>query len=117
MPCWRWRWPGNPEIIFADEPTTALDVTVQAQILDLFRDIQKKLGTSIVFVTHDLSAVAHVADRVAVMYAGKIVEIGTADEIFYDPRHPYTKGLMRALPAASIGKDALYTFRECPLLC
>ena len=70
---------GNPEIIFADEPTTALDVTVQAQILDLFRDIQKKLGTSIVFVTHDLGAVAHVADRVAVMYAGKIVEIGTAD--------------------------------------
>ena len=75
---------GNPEILFADEPTTALDVTVQAQILDLFRDIQKKLGTSIVFVTHDLGAVARVADRVAVMYAGKIVEIGTADEIFYD---------------------------------
>ena len=105
---------GNPEILFADEPTTALDVTVQAQILDLFRDIQKKLGTSIVFVTHDLGAVARVADRVAVMYAGKIVEIGTADEIFYDPRHPYTKGLMRALPAASIGKDALYTIPGMP---
>ncbi len=105
---------GNPEILFADEPTTALDVTVQAQILDLFRDIQKKLGTSTVFVTHDLGAVARVADRVAVMYAGKIVEIGTADEIFYDPRHPYTKGLMRALPAASIGKDALYTIPGMP---
>lgn len=105
---------GNPEILFADEPTTALDVTVQAQILDLFRDIQKKLGTSIVFVTHDLGAVARVADRVAVMYAGKLVEIGTADEIFYDPRHPYTKGLMRALPAASIGKDAIYTIPGMP---
>lgn len=105
---------GNPEILFADEPTTALDVTVQAQILDLFRDIQKKLGTSIVFVTHDLGAVARVVDRVAVMYAGKIVEIGTADEIFYDPRHPYTRGLMRALPAASIGKDALYTIPGMP---
>lgn len=105
---------GNPEVLFADEPTTALDVTVQAQILDLFRDIQKKLGTSTVFVTHDLGAVARVADRVAVMYAGKIVEIGTVDEIFYDPRHPYTRGLMRALPAASIGKDALYTIPGMP---
>ena len=86
---------------------------MQAQILDLFRDIQKKLGTSIVFVTHDLGAVAHVADRVAVMYAGKIVEIGTADEIFYDPRHPYTKGLMRARPSERM---RFIPFRECPLL-
>ncbi len=105
---------GNPEILFADEPTTALDVTVQAQILDLFRDIPKKLGTSTIFVTHDLGAVARVADRVAVMYAGKIVEIGTTDEIFYDARHPYTRGLMRALPSASIGKDALYTIPGMP---
>ena len=81
---------GNPEILFADEPTTALDVTIQAQILDLLREIQKKLGTATVFVTHDLGVVARIADRVAVMYAGKIVEIGTVDEIFYDPRHPYT---------------------------
>ena len=76
---------GNPEILFADEPTTALDVTIQAQILDLLREIQKKLGTATVFVTHDLGVVARIADRVAVMYAGKIVEIGTVDEIFYDP--------------------------------
>ena len=73
---------GNPEILFADEPTTALDVTIQAQILDLLREIQKKLGTATVFVTHDLGVVARIADRVAVMYAGKIVEIGTVDEIF-----------------------------------
>ncbi len=105
---------GNPEILFADEPTTALDVTVQAQILKLFRDIREKLGTSIVLVTHDLAAVARTADRVAVMYAGKLVELGTADEIFNDPRHPYTRGLMRALPSASLGKAALYTIPGMP---
>lgn len=80
----------NPDILFADEPTTALDVTIQAQILDLLREIQKKLGTSTILVSHDLGVVARAADRVAVMYAGKIVEIGTAEEIYYDPRHPYT---------------------------
>ena len=90
---------GNPRVLFADEPTTALDVTVQAQILDLFREIQREMRTATVFVTHDLGVVARVADRVAVMYAGRIVEIGTADEVFYDPRHPYTWGLLRALPA------------------
>ena len=95
---------GNPRILFADEPTTALDVTIQAQILDLLRDVQRKLGTATVFVTHDLGVVARVADRVAVMYAGKIVETGTAEEIFYDPRHPYTWGLLRSLPALSRGK-------------
>lgn len=79
---------GNPRILFADEPTTALDVTIQAQILDLLRDVQRKLGTATVLVTHDLGVVARVADRVAVMYAGKIVETGTAEDIFYDPRHP-----------------------------
>ena len=73
---------GNPSILIADEPTTALDVTIQAQILDLFRDIQKKMHTSTIFVTHDLGVVARVADRVAVMYAGKIVELGTAEDIF-----------------------------------
>lgn len=105
---------GNPAILFADEPTTALDVTIQAQILDLLRSVQESLGTATVFVTHDLGAVARVADRVAVMYAGKIVEIGTAEEIFYDPRHPYTWGLMRALPACSKGKDTLYTIPGMP---
>lgn len=105
---------GNPAILFADEPTTALDVTIQAQILDLLRDIQQKLGTATVFVTHDLGVVARVADRVAVMYAGKIVEIGTAEEIFYDPRHPYTWGLIRSLPAFSKGRDSLYTIPGMP---
>jgi len=105
---------GSPSILFADEPTTALDVTIQAQILDLLRDIQQRLGTATVFVTHDLGVVARVADRVAVMYAGKIVETGTAEEIFYDPRHPYTWGLLRALPALSKGRDTLYTIPGMP---
>jgi oligopeptide transport system ATP-binding protein len=93
----------NPKIIFADEPTTALDVTVQAKMLDLLLEIRDRTGVAIVFVSHDLGVVARIADRVAVMYAGKIVEIGTAEEIFYDPRHPYTWGLMQALP--SLAKD------------
>ena len=105
---------GNPEILFADEPTTALDVTIQAQILDLLREIQKKLGTATVFVTHDLGVVARIADRVAVMYAGKIVEIGTVDEIFYDPRHPYTWGLLRSIPAFSRGKESLPSIPGMP---
>ncbi len=104
----------NPRILFADEPTTALDVTIQAQILDLLIEVQKKLGTSTVFVTHDLGVVAHVADRVAVMYAGKIVELGTAEDIFYDPRHPYTWGLLQSLPAFSREKDRLYTIPGTP---
>ena len=89
----------NPKLLFADEATTALDVTVEAKILDLLREIRQKTGIAIVFISHDLGAVARIADRVAVMYAGKIVEIGTADEIFYDPRHPYTWGLLSSLPA------------------
>ena len=105
---------GNPAILFADEPTTALDVTIQAQILDLLREIQQKLGTATVFVTHDLGVVARVADRVAVMYAGKIVEIGTAEEIFYDPRHPYTWGLLQALPAFSKGRETLTAIPGMP---
>lgn len=98
---------GEPQILFADEPTTSLDVTIQAQILDLLRDIQNRLGTATVFVTHDLGVVARIADRVAVMYAGKIVETGTVEEIFYDPRHPYTWGLLRSLPMLSRGKESL----------
>lgn len=105
---------GPPKILFADEPTTALDVTIQAQILDLLRDVQKKLGTATVFVSHDLGVVARVADRVAVMYAGKIVETGTVEEVYYDPRHPYTWGLMRALPAFSKGQDYLYAIPGMP---
>lgn len=104
----------DPQILFADEPTTALDVTIQAQILDLLRTIQKKLGTATVLVSHDLGVVARAADRVAVMYAGKIVEIGTADEVYYDPRHPYTWGLMQALPALAKNRGELKTIPGMP---
>lgn len=104
----------NPAILLADEPTTALDVTIQAQILDLLREVQQKLGTATILVTHDLGVVARVADRVAVMYAGKIVEIGGVEEIFYDPRHPYTWGLMRALPALNHGRDHLRAIPGMP---
>ena len=104
----------DPDILFADEPTTALDVTIQAQILDLLGEIQKKMGTSTILVSHDLGVVARTADRVAVMYAGKIVEIGTAEEIYYDPRHPYTWGLMQSLPYFSRGKENLYTIPGMP---
>ena len=87
-----------PQILIADEPTTALDVTIQAQILELLKDIQQKINSSIIFITHDLGVVANVADRVAVMYGGKIVEVGTAEEIFYNPQHPYTWGLLGSMP-------------------
>ena len=89
----------NPKILIADEPTTALDVTIQAQILELMKELQRKIETSIIFITHDLGVVANVADRVAVMYGGQIVETGTVDEIFYDPRHPYTWGLLSSMPS------------------
>ena len=98
---------GSPAILFADEPTTALDVTIQAQILKLLRDLQRELGMASVLVTHDLGVAAQAADRVAVMYAGKIVETGTAEEIFRDPRHPYTWGLMQALPSFSKDRETL----------
>ena len=89
-------------------------MTIQAQILDLLRGSRRKLGTATILVSHDLGVVARAADRVAVMYAGKIVEIGTAEEVYYDPRHPYTWGLMRSLPAFSKGKDSLYTIPGMP---
>ena len=88
----------RPQILICDEPTTALDVTIQAQVLSLIGDLQSKFGVSTIFITHDLGVVAHVADRVAVMYAGKIVEYGTAEDIFYDPQHPYTWSLMASMP-------------------
>ncbi|GKT02722.1 ABC transporter ATP-binding protein [Furfurilactobacillus entadae] len=87
-----------PEVLIADEPTTALDVTIQAQILKLMKELQEKISTSIIFITHDLGVVAGMADRIAVMYAGKIVEYGTVDEIFYNPQHPYTWGLLNSMP-------------------
>jgi oligopeptide transport system ATP-binding protein len=88
----------NPKILIADEPTTALDVTIQAQIIDLMKDLQKKLGTAIILITHDLGVVADIAQRVLVMYAGQIVEKGTVDEIFANPQHPYTWALLKAVP-------------------
>lgn len=99
----------NPKILIADEPTTALDVTIQAQILDLMKNLQQKMDTSIILITHDLGVVANMADRVAVMYAGKIVEQGTLDEIFYNPQHPYTLGLLKSMP--KLNED-----RSIPLL-
>ena len=104
----------NPKVLLADEPTTALDVTIQAQILDLLKDIQVKLGTATILVSHDLGVVARCADRVAIMYAGKIVEIGTAEEVYYDPRHPYTWGLIQSLPALNKGKAELKTIPGMP---
>ena len=88
----------DPDILICDEPTTALDVTIQAQILELINDFKKRRNLSVIFITHDLGVVANMADRIAVMYAGKIVECGTAEEIFYDPRHPYTWALLSTMP-------------------
>lgn len=104
----------DPKILIADEPTTALDVTIQSQILNLLKDIQEQMGTSIIFITHDLGVVANVADRVAVMYAGKIVEIGSVDEIFYNPKHPYTWGLISSMPTLSAEDEELYVIPGTP---
>ncbi len=88
----------EPKLLIADEPTTALDVTIQAQILELMMELKDKLGMAIIMITHDLGVVASMCERIAVMYAGKIVEYGTADDIFYNPRHQYTRGLLRSIP-------------------
>ncbi len=104
----------DPELLICDEPTTALDVTIQAKILELICDIQKRRGVSIIYITHDLGVVAKVADYVNVMYAGKIVEKGTIDEIFYDPRHPYTWGLLAAMPDLQTDDSRLYTIPGSP---
>ena len=104
----------HPEILICDEPTTALDVTIQAQILDLIRKLQKNLGMTIIYITHDLGVVTNVADRVAVMYAGQIVEIGTCNEVFYDPRHPYSWALLSALPQLGIKGEKLPTIDGTP---
>ncbi|WP_127582753.1 ABC transporter ATP-binding protein [Paenibacillus koleovorans] len=95
----------NPDLLIADEPTTALDVTIQAQILRLMKDLQRDLGTSIILITHDLGVVADMCDRVIVMYAGKVVETGTKHEIFKNPKHPYTRGLLRSVPRLDQKKD------------
>lgn len=106
----------QPQVLFADEPTTALDATIQAQILDLLRELPRQHGTACVLVTHDLGAAARAADRIAVMYAGRIVEIGTAEEILSDPRHPYTWGLLQSLPSLAARGKPLYSIPGMPPL-
>ena len=104
----------RPKILICDEPTTALDVTIQAQILELIRQMQKKYDLTTIYITHDLGVVANVADRIAVMYAGDIVEIGACEEIFYDPRHPYTWALLSSLPQLGRKGEDLYSIQGTP---
>lgn len=104
----------KPKILIADEPTTALDVSVQARIIELINQLKDEFDTSVIFITHDLGVVANVADRVAVMYAGRVVETGTTNEIFYHPQHPYTWGLLEATPTLSTEDDNLYTIPGNP---
>ena len=105
---------GDPDILICDEPTTALDVTIQARILELIKDIQQRMGLSVIYITHDLGVVAKVADYVNVMYAGKIVEVGNVNEIFYDPKHPYTWGLLSAMPDLETDDARLYSIPGSP---
>ena len=98
----------NPKLLIADEPTSALDVTIQLQILALIRELQQKLGMGVILITHDMSVVAETADKVAVMYAGKIVEYGTTDNIFYDAKHPYLEGLKKSIPNLDSEQEELY---------
>ena len=104
----------DPELLICDEPTTALDVTIQSKILELIQEIQKKRQLSVIYITHDLGVVAKVADYVNVMYAGKIVESGTVEDVFYDPRHPYTWGLLSAMPDLGTDDERLYTIPGSP---
>ena len=99
----------DPQLIVADEPTTALDVTIQAQVLDLLRDLKHKINASIMLITHDLGVVASMCDYVVVMYAGRVIEKGTVHEIFKDPKHPYTIGLIKSLPSLNAGNEKLYS--------
>ena len=104
----------DPDLLICDEPTTALDVTIQAKIIELIQRVQKERGISVIYITHDLGVVAKIADYVNVMYAGRIVEKGTVDEIFYDPRHPYTWGLLSAMPHLDTVDERLYTIPGSP---
>ena len=104
----------EPDILICDEPTTALDVTIQARILELITELQRKMGITVIYITHDLGVVATVADDVAVMYAGRIIEKGTVDDIFYDPKHPYTWGLLSSMPDMDDTTDMLYTIPGNP---
>ena len=104
----------NPDILICDEPTTALDVTIQAQILQLIKDMQKKYNLTTIYITHDLGVVANVADRIAVMYAGDILEIGSCEEVFYNPLHPYTWALLSSLPQLGVKGQPLYSIQGTP---
>lgn len=104
----------NPNILVCDEPTTALDVTIQAQILQLLKNLQEKYQLTIIYITHDLGVVANVADRIAVMYAGDLIELGSAEEVFFDPKHPYTWALLSSLPQLGIKGEALYSIKGTP---
>ena len=104
----------RPKVLICDEPTTALDVTIQAQILDLIKELQQKLDLTTIYITHDLGVVANVADRIAVMYAGDIVEVGKCEEVFFDPRHPYTWALLSSLPQLGVKGQALYSIQGTP---
>ena len=105
----------EPDILIADEPTTALDVTIQAQILELMQDLQKKLGMAIIMVTHDLGVIADMCDEIIVMYGGRVCERGTADDIFYRSGHEYTKGLLRSIPKADGSKERLVPIAGTPI--
>lgn len=104
----------NPNVLICDEPTTALDVTTQSQILELIKDLQEEFGVSVIFITHDLGVVANMSDRVAVMYAGRIAEIGLVDEVYYNPQHPYTWGLLASIPAFQAKDTKLYAIPGAP---
>jgi oligopeptide transport system ATP-binding protein len=104
----------RPDVLICDEPTTALDVTIQAQILELLKTLQRELKMSMIFITHDLGVVANIADRVAVMYAGQVVEVGRAEEVFYNPQHPYTWALLAAMPQLGAKGEELYTIHGNP---
>jgi oligopeptide transport system ATP-binding protein len=105
----------NPEVLIADEPSTALDVTIQAQILEIIKDLSVKLGTAVILITHDLGVVAGMCDKICVMYAGKIVEKATVDELYQDPKHPYTQGLIKSVPRLDKpGKQRLYSIEGQP---
>ncbi|MDO4582200.1 MAG: ABC transporter ATP-binding protein [Bacillota bacterium] len=105
----------EPDVLIADEPTTALDVTIQAQILELMQELQKKLGMAIIIITHDLGVIADMCDEIIVLYAGRVCERGSADDIFYDPQHEYTKGLLRSIPSSTQAKDRLQPIGGSPI--
>ena len=105
----------EPDILIADEPTTALDVTIQAQILELMQELQKQLGMAIIMITHDLGVIADMCDEIIVLYAGRVCERGTADEIFYNPRHEYTKGLLRSIPSTQRAHERLVPIAGSPV--